>query len=528
MSSMLPDPALLASQATDSQMLQKQLETQRLQKQLMSPDAKEKKLREATKGFESVFINKLWQQMRKTVPKEGYLHSKNEEMYLSMFDQALSEKLADAGGIGLGDMLYEQLKQSMEDASRVTSPSENSNEKPIKELVARYDPRMLNPKEAELGGNAAMGSEKLRGTTSLDALYEPFGENDGSEESPAEGASEERSLSGWDADTYPEQAPPSPEQAANDLEKDDLTQSLSPEAGPKLVDDPTKSFPKSRQAVASARDKAADEAIDPEVMAAVEALARRITPNVSPVTREARHAKLTPSIDEALNPSPAKGTFPTDKEQEVSLLEGGINRKQGAMENEGGLEPLRGVPGLADAPAAATPEKLELATPEAARNSSVEVTWGADASRPAEATPPASSMQWPVEGRVTANYGWRNNPYTGERTFHEGVDVAAASGSPVKACWDGVVSYVGNKPGYGNVVVMDHPNGWQSVYAHNNDFSVKAGETIKAGEEIATVGNTGRSTGPHVHFELRHQGTAFDPMKVQNSLAAGSANGRQA
>ncbi|PIE68996.1 MAG: hypothetical protein CSA21_04790 [Deltaproteobacteria bacterium] len=83
---------------------------------------KEQKLREATKGFESIFIGKMWQQMRATVPKDDYLHSKEEAMYLSMFDRELSEKMADAGGIGLGKMLYDSLKDKLTQASQDAAP----------------------------------------------------------------------------------------------------------------------------------------------------------------------------------------------------------------------------------------------------------------------------------------------------------------------------------------------------------------------------------------------------------------------
>ena len=112
MSSPVDASALLQNtQAQD--ILQRKLEMDALQKRLSGQPDEKTRLREACQGFEAVFINKLWEQMRKNVSKEGYLHSKDEETYQSMFDYEFSKKMAEAGGIGLADMLYEQLAQRL-------------------------------------------------------------------------------------------------------------------------------------------------------------------------------------------------------------------------------------------------------------------------------------------------------------------------------------------------------------------------------------------------------------------------------
>ena len=97
------------------------------------------------------------------------------------------------------------------------------------------------------------------------------------------------------------------------------------------------------------------------------------------------------------------------------------------------------------------------------------------------------------------------------------MDIAAAEGDSVSPCWDGTVVFAGVKGGYGNVVEVEHPGGWKSVYGHLRSFSVKSGESVSAGEKIAEVGSTGRSTGPHLHFELRRDGETVNP---ENMLAA--------
>ncbi len=116
-----PVDAGLALQAADNQdLIQRKIQMDDLRKRTGDSRTKDQKLREACEGFESVFIQKLWEQMRKNVPKEGYLHSKDEETYQSMFDQEFAKKMASAGGIGLADMLYEQLNQKLGDRSRTT------------------------------------------------------------------------------------------------------------------------------------------------------------------------------------------------------------------------------------------------------------------------------------------------------------------------------------------------------------------------------------------------------------------------
>ncbi|GAB6036525.1 hypothetical protein JCM15519_10840 [Fundidesulfovibrio butyratiphilus] len=124
------------------------------------------------------------------------------------------------------------------------------------------------------------------------------------------------------------------------------------------------------------------------------------------------------------------------------------------------------------------------------------------------------SLVQPVSGEITSDFGWRRDPFTHQKAWHSGVDIAAPAGSPVVACADGVVSYSGSRGGYGNLVVVDHSDGTQSYYGHNSANSVTVGQAVQAGQQIAKVGQTGRATGPHVHFELRRNGVAVDPRKA--------------
>jgi septal ring factor EnvC (AmiA/AmiB activator) len=120
---------------------------------------------------------------------------------------------------------------------------------------------------------------------------------------------------------------------------------------------------------------------------------------------------------------------------------------------------------------------------------------------------------WPVRGWVTSDFSVRLDPYTGERVMHEGIDVAASSGTPVRAPADGTVVFSGLEGGYGHVLVIDHGYGLKTRYGHLLRIDVKVGEKVKRGQFVAAVGNTGRSTGPHLHYEVRVNGVADNPRK---------------
>lgn len=120
----------------------------------------------------------------------------------------------------------------------------------------------------------------------------------------------------------------------------------------------------------------------------------------------------------------------------------------------------------------------------------------------------------PVEGGwYSSNYGWRIDPFTGQRAFHEGIDFIAEQGTPIFAAAGGVVVYSDFHPQYGNMIEVDHGNDLVSRYAHASRRLVRLGEVVLRGAKIAEVGRTGRSTGPHLHFEVRQRGAPANPMQ---------------
>jgi murein DD-endopeptidase MepM/ murein hydrolase activator NlpD len=120
---------------------------------------------------------------------------------------------------------------------------------------------------------------------------------------------------------------------------------------------------------------------------------------------------------------------------------------------------------------------------------------------------------WPARGWVTSDFGARLDPYTAERVMHRGMDIATPHGHPIVAPSDGTVVFAGTENGYGKVLVVDHGYGVKTRSGHLAEIFVKVGERVKRGSRIAAVGNTGRSTGPHLHYEVRVNGLAENPRK---------------
>lgn len=118
----------------------------------------------------------------------------------------------------------------------------------------------------------------------------------------------------------------------------------------------------------------------------------------------------------------------------------------------------------------------------------------------------------PVPGQITSYYGYRVNPVTGQYKLHKGIDYAGNYGDPIKASKSGIVEYSGWISGYGNTIILGHGNGVQTLYPHAQSLNVSYGDSVKQGDVIATVGSTGNSTGPHLHFEIRINGEAVDPL----------------
>ncbi len=393
------DTQMLSTQMSGQELTRRKLEMDALRQRLSDPNARDKKLREAAEGFEAIFVQKIWQQMRATVPKEGYLHGKDEEFWQGMFDQELSKKMTEAGGIGLSDMLYEQLKGKINDASRTTAPSRVNNPLPLSPLREADTPE--HPVKADIEEDT-------------DPLYTPL------------------------------------DQEASTRIGDQAGKTADTESARTIAPPPF-----------SENDKA--------VLTKVEELAKSIV----------REQQNVPG-----DPAPSGGPGP---------MEGGSTGEAvpSAMTPVSGLGGLGGLGG------------------------------------PVNRDPEMGMLNWPLPGRITSDFGWRNDPFTGQREWHAGVDIGGETGDPIAAAWDGIVVYAGEREGYGNLVVLEHEGGWRSYYGHTSKIDVEVGDEVRSGKKIAEVGNTGRSTGPHLHFEIRQGELAWNPEQVRNRLLAGLSVGRQ-
>jgi murein DD-endopeptidase MepM/ murein hydrolase activator NlpD len=120
---------------------------------------------------------------------------------------------------------------------------------------------------------------------------------------------------------------------------------------------------------------------------------------------------------------------------------------------------------------------------------------------------------WPTRGWVTSDFGTRLDPYSAERKMHQGLDIATPHGQPVYSPSDGTVVFTRTEGGYGKVLVVDHGYGVKTRYGHLSEIHVRLGDRIKRGDKVASVGNTGRSTGPHLHYEVRVNGIPENPRK---------------
>jgi murein DD-endopeptidase MepM/ murein hydrolase activator NlpD len=174
-----------------------------------------------------------------------------------------------------------------------------------------------------------------------------------------------------------------------------------------------------------------------------------------------------------------------------------------------------GIPGpapAAEANLSALPARLSSLATEASRQeqSLRELQEYFDDQRSLLASTPSL---WPTRGWVTSDFGTRIDPYTAERKMHQGMDIATPHGQVIYTPSDGSVVFIGTEGGYGKVLVIDHGYGVKTRYGHLSEIHVRLGDRVKRGDRVASVGNTGRSTGPHLHYEVRVNGIPENPRK---------------
>lgn len=568
------DPKLATATAAQHELTQRKLEMDALRKRLRTDPSKEQKLREACEGFESIFVQKMWEQMRATLPKEGYLHSKEEEFWQSMFDQELAKKMTSAGGIGLADMIYEQLSTKLTDASRTTAPSSVREPVPVKPVS--LVPRMITPASEGAGGtNGAKAG-------AASAMYEPA-----SPEAPVAGDAQVPGATGTGAKAEPASQAESASQAGHTIVQQHLAElerqiAAAPSAGEagSVASNPEVSAVAGAAIAGSASAVAATGAAGSVgagalgsagaqsatvAAAAVEAgqaggassRSQRRTvrglpaasvagENTRKVRSPMRDAQMGPPIvhrtgamKRVASPAATRTlSVPTGALSAAELQAGQAAQDvQAAVSGAGPVGATSPAAGEISSATGTTPSVSGMVFPasgaasgSASPAAATSATSGTPAAPAAKASPtggPAvasgtpGSMVWPHEGRIASGFGWRNDPITGERAWHPGVDIAVNEGDPVRAAWDGKVVFAGERADYGKLVVLEHPGGWRSFYGHNGSLDAREGDVVRAGTEIAKAGGTGRVAGPHLHFEVRQGELAVNPEYAARSLASG-------
>ncbi len=556
------DPKLATAASAQHELTQRKLEMDALRKRLRNDPSKEQKLREACEGFESIFVQKMWEQMRATLPKEGYLHSKEEEFWQSMFDQELAKKMTAAGGIGLADMIYEQLSTKLTDASRTTAPSSVREPVPVKPVS--LVPRMITPASEGASGANGVGGK----TGAASSMYEPA-----SPEAPVAGDAQVPGTAGTDAKTVsanqaePANQAPSASQAIVQQHLAELERQVAAASSADAASPAASGVAAAAAGIAAPGTVAATgaAAIQPGTApaaaaeagqaAAVTRAQRRAARdkdgamhglpsasvadgNTRKVRSPMRDAQLgppivhrtgamkrvsSPSATRTLNvPTGAPSTAELQAAQAAQAAVSGDGAVDAASPASGATSPASGA--TSPASGAATPgaaSSAPTATPASPATPVAPTSKASPTGGPAVASGTPGSMTWPHEGRIASGFGWRNDPITGERAWHPGVDIAVTEGDPVRAAWDGKVVFAGERADYGRLVVLEHPGGWRSFYGHNGSLDVHEGDAVRAGTEIAKAGGTGRVAGPHLHFEVRQGELAVNPEYAARSLASG-------
>ncbi len=569
---------------------------------LNEQDATKKKqeLGKAAEGFEAIFIQKMWEQMRASIPENAYLGSKEEKYWQSMYDQELGKSMAAGGGIGLADLIVQQMSKE-----RVTSPSTSNlsmgkaagRQRMEVEPAPLFANENVATQENVKANISNVQNQAVQNTTLLsntNDLYESY--DNQLEISPALHNNQNRqTLQSQNFDNI-NFAPQMGEdykiamaQSGQGLEINKPVQTnsvTSPTVAKALseleamVNPPQPTVVKTTYTTnlpASERknailDKKGNLTSEHKNMVEQNHKSMQKTQNIAPVVQgeaiqhneypeELITAPLTPRGNEnfdranqSLNqnrnildgiqtryrstalPNPSIQQFlannmaynyPTVEEvqAEIDKLLGKEKSPPMIMaQNNLEAEPQKqnNIYQVAENVGIKPVQDIEITKLNQSNillNPNLEKAMGGpNLEQPEQIAPqnisavsPNLSLQSPLEGSLESVFGWRLDPFTQQRAWHNGIDIKAEQGSLIKAAASGVVSFVGEDPELGQVVIIDHENGLQSVYGHNSELLVQEGENISAGTDIAKVGMSGRATGPHLHFEIRDNGLSINP-----------------
>ncbi len=489
---------------------------------------KRKKLGQAAEGFEALFLQQMWEEMRSSLPKDGlFTSSKEEQFWQSMYDEELGKHMASAGGIGLANMMIEQLDGGIQDVARAKNMPNKSGGLQIAP-APMFDLDMIREKKASEQAVIAPKNEIISAQTapiSNANLYEEVSQENrvqNIDNTPRQTASE--AVAQRVANTVAQVNAQNPNSKSVNEEvvlAEPVVTKVTYQTNSTTTDAQRKKNNDVVQTIlADARD-AYKEYLETEVKAQ-SALYEEMPileneqvyqmPNFAPISVPIQQniMQTVPShepqdILSGITTTYQKGRHLKPVEEVVPMPIG--NGQFTAQKVTTYVEDHRTVPSLA---ARAALQPNSAGGPDLMQPQPITKTFDLGFLNPER-----GSMADPVEGgTVTSGFGWRLDPINGKRSWHNGVDIKAEEGTPVLAAESGKVIFSGVDPEFGNMVILEHPNGLQSLYGHNGSLNVNVGDTIQKGTEIATVGSTGRAIGAHLHFEIRKADLPVNPEHV--------------
>ena len=491
------DPALALQEATSGDLARRKLDMDALRKRLGDSSTKQEKLRESCEGFEAIFLQKMWEQMRKTVPKEGYLHSKDEEMYQSLFDIELCKKMAGAGGIGLADMLYTQLSQQLENTGRTTTPGRYRN--PLN--VPPSD--NLSPHQPASPAAPAPVADNKKLTPA--ELYSPLPQEDAEPGDAGHKPVAETPVAG------------SLEGALKDL-KTELGLPKEDEKGAAAAEwAATRDGMTGTEAAGSPKTAAQNAGASP---AADPFAARDGNPaEGSPARAEGPHTPPMPDAAQMAAGQPQAGPAFADR---VGVEQGGIESTAQTGATSKKVDPsLLSWQGNGPVSIKEKPSNVFGRNRKQVKNND----GGKGAEGASRGMAPQESL-WPLEGQVTSRFGWEDDA-AGKRRWNAGITIAAPADSPVRAVLAGRVVYAGPREGHGNTVVLEHKDGFRSYYSNLQQTTLKVGDKIKHGANFAKIAAQPSSSpdgenSAFLHFEIKKGEMALNPESAIRRMATAS------
>lgn len=560
---------------------------------------KEKELRSAAEGFEAIFIQKMWQQMRSSLPKNPLHHSKEEEYWQSMYDQELGKSMASAGGIGLADLMVDQLTKERsktpqgKNLSRIRMAVNPAPLVANAETVQPSQNTVTSQKQAvqpvvSKPVNTANLYEQYEVIEQNEALKNKYQANNTQQNKQVANTQETEQAPRIVKTTYVTNLPPSKREHAildkngnpirrqaqateprtiqarvpNTAEYIDRSQSIGRNVRVNSVSAENNAPVNAMQNQVVQNQAMQDQGIN-QVMNTYNSVPSSYTANQiqNPVQNQAQTVLNTQvPVQNAQAPMQA----PQQANQDVlagintryvstadriaierlnTILGGGTKRnamytpveETFVAEHNANIEAIRResalatlsqkprVPSLEEAlkvgtlVASLNDEEVQKIREKQNNKQHTPVIGGGPihTSTPihnnVSALAPQTEFSKPIEGHVTSSFGWRLDPISNKRAWHTGIDIKANYGSSVAAAKPGTVKFAGTDPELGNVVIVDHGNGLESVYGHNSKILVKKGDVIQVGTQIAKVGSSGRTNGAHLHFEIRQNGLSINP-----------------